>query len=203
MTLSVSVHPGGVKGAGADCVIDQRQQLLQPFLPTAAVEDDRNAQGLGPVGQLGRLGEVIAIEQENVGIFQGALVDGIVPEFAEIGIGIDNTALTGGEVDNDGGKDRWPSGLVGAIDQMHLVVGKIRLGDMGQGVLAEAGDQRCFVAESGKGDRGIGRRTTGIGKLPFCLEFFIFFKVMGDIVYDIGCCQTEEDAFLHGMGHCG
>jgi hypothetical protein len=27
--------------------------------------------------------------------------------------------------------------------------------------------------------------------------------VMGDIVYDIGCRQTEEDAFLHGMGHCG
>jgi len=83
------------------------------------------------------------------------------------------------------------------------VVGKIRLGDMGQGVLAEAGDQRRFVAESGKGDRGIGCRTTGIGKLPFSLELFIFFKVMGDIVYDVGCCQTEEDAFLHGMGHCG
>ena len=83
---------------------------------------------------------------------------------------------------------------------MHLVIGEIQFGHMGQGMQPESGDQRGFVAEGGKGDRGVGRRPAGIGELSFGLEFLIAFKMMGNVVDNVGCCQTKEGAFMHDQG---
>ena len=88
-------------------------------------------------------------------------------------------------------------GLIGAVDQGDFIVGNVTFGHMGQGVLTKAGDQRGIVFKSGKGDCGIGGRTTGIGNLTLRLELFVVLEMMGDVIHDVGGSQSEKDAFVH------
>jgi len=190
-------HARWEKIVGAHRIINQGQQLVQPLLPTAAVEHHRDAQRLGPCGQLNRLGQIVAVEHENIGIFEQRFVDRFVPQFAQIGVGVDHAAVAVGQIHHDRGQDRRPFGLVGTIDQVHLVFEDIVAGRVGQGVLAQAGHQRSLVAEGGKGDGGIGGRPAGKGELPLGSQFLISVQVMGNVINYIGRCQAEKDAFMH------
>lgn len=189
---------GWVEVVRADGVIDQRQQFLQPLLPTAAIQHYRDVERPGPTGQLYRLRQEVAVQHEDVCILQQRFVDRVTAEFTQVGIGVDDTAFAGGQVHEDGGEDRRSPGLVGAVDKVHLLVGEVHLWHVGERVAAETADQGGLVAKGGKGHSRVGGRAAGKRHLPLCLELLVVARVMGQVIDDVGRGQAEEESFVHG-----
>src|SRR5579859_526867 len=143
---------------GADCRVDETDQVGSSLLPASAIENDGDVAGMcGFSPGLAGL-HVVAIDHDERGFGQDRLVGFRWRHVDADRVGGDDVALAT-LVDSDGGDDRQAGEVGIQIDQVDGVLARVRLDGGGDHVAADSGYKGGLAAEMREGDGSVSGRS--------------------------------------------